>query len=96
MAQNIHIFFKIFFKPTYDASKECTKIHSLTNTDQNEQTILRAIGRNSLSPIFFKKLVLENFAKFPEKHLLGTLIKEILQQGCFRVRFANFFRTVIL
>ena len=50
-------------------------------------------------PEVFYRGVLENFAKFTEKHFLirpATLLKERLWYRCFPVNFAKFLRTPFL
>ena len=48
--------------------------------------------RSSRPEVFCKKGVLENFAKFTEKHLCQSLLKR-LRHRCFPVNFAKFLTT---
>ena len=51
--------------------------------------------RSSLPEVFYKKVVLKNFAKFTGKHLCQSLFLIKLQALglCFPVNFAKFLRT---
>ena len=54
------------------------------------------IARSSRPGVFSEKGVLENFAKFTEKHLCQSLLfflKKRLWHGCFSVNFAKFLKT---
>ena len=67
--------------------------------------LLKAYSRSSRLQMFFKTVVLKNFAIFTGKHLCGSLfnkvaglqacnfIKKRLQHGCFPVNIAKCLRT---
>ena len=87
----------------------CTLCLSFKNsyTIEHLRTTASVSHRSSCLEVFYKKDVLENFAKFTGKHLCqilffnevagpATLLKKRLWHRCFPVNFAKFLRTPIL